>query len=315
MTNAPHEHGTRQWREILDLNDYRELVSLDVPFRPPPAARADERETLLAELLNHLDRDGTAAQLGANVSSTGPDYESRQDLLRALLTIRDPRPLPESCNVALDRLLQHGRALRGTVESSHLPRIGDVAASRTSPASAQTALWQGDITTLRVDAIVNAANDRLLGCFIPFHACIDNAIHWAAGPRLRADCDRIMQVQGTREPVGVAKATRAYNLPSRYVLHTVGPTVRGPLRAEHEHELAACYEACLNLAARLDGVRSVAICAVSTGIFGFPKRPAAQIALQTVGSWLSAHPGTLDLVVFNVFGDDDYRAYRDAIHH
>ena len=174
-------------------------------------------------------------------------------------------------------------------------------------------MWQGDITTLAVDAIVNAANAELLGCFHPFHPCIDNAIHAAAGPRLRDDCARIMQAQGVPEETGHAKATRGYNLPARFVLHTVGPIVRKGLSPEHEEALARCYRACLDTAARLDRVRSVAFCAVSTGVFGFPREPAARIALRTVGAWLGEHPGAIDLVVFNVFAAVDRAAYEKAL--
>jgi len=156
---------------------------------------------------------------------------------------------------------------------------------------------------------VNAANEQLLGCFQPFHACIDNAIHAAAGPRLREDCARLMAAQGHPEPTGVAKATRGYNLPARYVLHTVGPIVERTLGPQHEEALAASYCACLDLAVAIGDVRTVVFCCISTGVFGFPKRPAARIALRTVGGWLRDRAGALDRVVFNVFGDEDRQVY------
>lgn len=211
--------------------------------------------------------------------------------------------------MAMDRLLQAERRMRPEVAPASLQRLGGLL----DPALAHCAVWQGDITTLAADAIVNAAHSDMLGCFGPFHACIDNAIHSAAGPRLREDCARIMRAQGRPEPTGHAKATRGYNLPARYVLHTVGPIVRGALRPGHEEALASSYRACLDVAARLQGVRSVALCGLSTGVFGYPKEPAARVALRTVGTWLREHPGVLDLVIFNVFADEDREAYSAAL--
>ena len=170
-------------------------------------------------------------------------------------------------------------------------------------------LWRGDITTLAVDAIVNAANTDLLGCFRPGHTCIDNAIHSVAGPRLREDCRRIIVHQGHREPTGAAKLTRGYYLPSRFVLHTVGPIVPdGRPTDEQRAELARCYEECLNVAVDV-GLRSIAFCAISTGVFGYPKDEAATVAMATVRVWLARHPDALDHVVFDVFSAADEAAY------
>ena len=172
---------------------------------------------------------------------------------------------------------------------------------------------RGDITSEQVDAVVNAANSALLGCFQPFHACIDNAIHSAAGPRVREDCHAIMQLQGAPEETGRAKITRAYNLPARYILHTVGPIFsakgnRGLV--EQELQLSDCYRSCLELALRVPGIRSVAFCCISTGVFGFPGEPAGQVALRSVEDFLKRHPDVLDLVVFNVFSDEDFQIYK-----
>ena len=175
------------------------------------------------------------------------------------------------------------------------------------------ALWHGDITRLRVDAIVNAANAQLLGCFQPFHACIDNAIHWAAGPRLREDCGRIMATQGHVEATGLAKITRGYNLPARFVVHTVGPIVHGHLTEGHRRELARCYRTCLDEAAEVGGIHTLAFCAISTGVFGFPKRPAAAVAIDAVSTWMEARPRMLSRVVFVVFSDEDRAAYTAAL--
>ncbi|RKH97578.1 protein-ADP-ribose hydrolase [Corallococcus sp. AB004] len=292
----------------MDLDAYRALVSLDVPFRPPAPAPAEEHPALMRSLCAWLREDGTARRLHAELGEHPSLETDERAWLRALLTVRGPEPLPEDFHGAMDRLLQAERRRRPDVHPAGLPRLG-----LPGTPAAWCTVWQGDITTLAVDAIVNAANSELLGCFRPFHPCIDNAIHVAAGPRLREDCARLMRAQGHPEHTGHAKATRAYNLPSRYVLHTVGPIVRGPLSARHEEALAACYRANLDLATRLHGVRSVALCAISTGVFGFPKVPAAQVALRTVGAWLREQPGALDQVVFNVFGDEDRAAYDTAL--
>ena len=169
-------------------------------------------------------------------------------------------------------------------------------------------LWQGDITRLKADAIVNAANSALLGCFHPCHGCIDNAIHSAAGLQLREACFQLMQAQGRPEPNGRAKLTRGYNLPASYVLHTVGPIVRGRVTGRDRAELTACYRACLELAAE-HHLRSVAFCCISTGEFHFPNREAAQLAVAAVTEFLQ-QTTSIQKVIFNVFKDADAAIYR-----
>ncbi|WP_395828876.1 protein-ADP-ribose hydrolase [Archangium violaceum] len=293
----------------LALDAYRTLVSLDTPFTPPAPAPAEELPSLMRYLREQLQSDGTERRLREVLGASTPLETDARAWLRVLLTVRGPQALTEDFHLAMDRLLQAERRMRPEVAPARLPRLGNVPGT----AAAHCAVWQGDITTLAADAIANAANAEMLGCFRPFHPCIDNAIHAAAGPRLREDCARIMRAQGRLEPTGHAKATRAYNLPSRYVLHTVGPIVRGALLPEHEEALSSCYRACLDVATQLQGVRSVALCAISTGVFGYPKEPAARVALSTVGTWLREHPGALDLVIFNVFGDEDREAYSAAL--
>ena len=168
-------------------------------------------------------------------------------------------------------------------------------------------LWKGDITTLAVDGIVNAANSRMLGCFVPCHGCIDNAIHTYAGVQLRWECARLMAGQ-EEEPAGSAKITKAYNLPCRYVLHTVGPIIQGTVTQKDRELLAGCYHACLELAAKT-GLSSVAFCCISTGEFHFPPELAAEIAVQTVEDWQRQNPDKIK-VVFNVFKDSDYEIYK-----
>lgn len=292
----------------LALQDYRDAVSLDAPFDPGPPAPAARIPALVEEVVAHLEREGAGARLRSLLRGAAALHDPRARL-RALLTVREPAPLPASVEAKLDAILRAEREARGAVDPRTLPAFPlGAAGGRT-----RCALWQGDITALAADAIVNAANDELLGCFLPFHACIDNAIHAAAGPRLREDCARIMRLQSHPEPVGCAKATRAYHLPSRLVLHTVGPIVRGAISVADEDALASAYRACLDLSVQLAGVRSVALCAISTGVFGFPREPAARIALRTVAGWLEAHPDALDLVVFDVFAERDLAAYHSAL--
>ena len=172
-------------------------------------------------------------------------------------------------------------------------------------------LWQGDITTLRCDAIVNAANSQMLGCFVPCHGCIDNAIHTFAGVQLRQACSQIMAQQGCAEETGSAKITPAFNLPCRYVLHTVGPIVHGRLTERDEQLLASCYRSCLALADQ-NGVQSIAFCCISTGEFHFPNERAAQIAVETVKAY-KEQTGSKMEVIFNVFKEIDADIYRKLL--
>lgn len=171
-------------------------------------------------------------------------------------------------------------------------------------------LCQGDITTLKVDAIVNAANNQLLGCFIPHHRCIDNAIHSQAGLQLRLECYQLMEEQGHLELTGQAKLTKAYNLPSKYVIHTVGPIVQGELRKNDEDLLVASYQSCLKLAVE-NGIESLAFCCISTGEFHFPNQRAAELAVKTVQDFMIEHPQIK--IVFNVFKDEDLNIYKEII--
>ena len=225
--------------------------------------------------------------------------EGARRLLRALMNIRPPLPLDPDFLRLQDALLSAEREERGVVEAAALPEV---------PGRPGIALWQGDITRLRADAVVNAANSTLLGCFHPCHGCIDNAIHSAAGLQLRDACARLMEAQGHSEPAGGAKLTGGYNLPARHVLHTVGPIISGPLTNADRAALASCYTACLSLAAE-HGLHSVAFCCISTGEFRFPRGEAAGIAVDTVTRFLS-RPTSIRKVIFNVFQDADAALYR-----
>ena len=227
------------------------------------------------------------------------DAAGRRRLLRSLMNVRPPMPLNREFLAVQDGLLSAEREKKGVVDGAALPASGR---------HPQIAVWRGDITRLRVDAIVNAANSALLGCFRPCHGCIDNAIHSSAGLQLREECSQIMEAQGRPEPTGRAKLTKGYNLPARYVLHTVGPIVQGRVTAGDREELASCYRACLELAAE-HKLESVAFCCISTGEFHFPNREAAEIAVKTVTDFLRRDV-PIKKVIFNVFKDVDETIYR-----
>jgi O-acetyl-ADP-ribose deacetylase (regulator of RNase III) len=284
----------------LLLSAYGPAIDLQIPFdRTSPLTR--DRTDVVSELASWLIEDAAG---GLHTSAT--DEASLGRLITRLLTLRPPRPIPSGAQSLLDQWCASAAASRPVRSLDDV-----VASSRAQMSSGQTRLhlWRGDITTLATDAIVNAANSALLGCFRPGHACIDNAIHSVAGPRLREDCHRIIEHQGHPEPTGTAKVTRAYYLPSRFVLHTVGPiVVDGQPTGEQQMQLAGCYESCLNVAAEL-GLRSVVFCAISTGVFGYPKDEAACIAVDTVRAWSARHTGTVEDVVFDVFSESDEAAY------
>lgn len=227
-----------------------------------------------------------------------PAEESAQrQLLRSLMNLRPPMAVSEEFLQVQNDYLQTETAKKGVTHLSDL-----------IPAEDGIYLWRGDITTLDVDAIVNAANSQMLGCFCPCHGCIDNAIHTFAGVQLRLACARLMQQQGHDEPTGSAKITPGYNLPCKFVLHTVGPIITGPLTKEDCDLLASCYRACLLLADR-EKLHSVAFCCISTGEFHFPNEMAAQIAVQTVKDYREQTKSKLE-VIFNVFKQTDYDIYQ-----
>ena len=229
------------------------------------------------------------------------DAESQRYFLRCLMNVREPRALSPRFLQAQDELLQAEREEKGIVHVADLPAV---------PGDERIVLWQGDITRLDADAIVNAANAQLLGCFRPGHNCIDNVIHSAAGLQLREECASIMRAQGHEEPTGQAKITKGYNLPAKHVLHTVGPIIEGPLTEKDRELLASCYRSCLKLAEE-NRLKSVAFCCISTGVFRFPKEEAARIAVSTVRGYLEK--GTIEKVVFCVHGEENLRIYQNLL--
>lgn len=230
-----------------------------------------------------------------------PDDAAEQKLLlRALFNVRMPAPAPEEFLAVQDEYLQEETRQKGVTELAEL-----------SPVQEDIYLWQGDITTIACDGIVNAANSQMLGCFCPNHGCIDNAIHTYAGVQLRLECAKLMRRQGHEEETGRAKITPAYNLPCRYVLHTVGPIIEGALTRRDCELLSSCYRSCLELAEQ-NGLSSIAFCCISTGEFRFPNDKAAQIAVQTVKEFKAQTQSEIK-VIFNVFKDSDYEIYRNLL--
>ena len=234
---------------------------------------------------------------GARVPAGG---EEQRLLLRALMNVRTARKCsPEFLRVQDEYLCAE-------LEAKGITDIGSL-----MPVHRGLYIWRGDITTLRCDAIVNAANSGMTGCYIPNHRCIDNCIHSYAGVELREYCAELMRRQGHEEPTGAAKITPAYNLPCRYVLHTVGPIISGRVTKQDEELLASCYRSCLKLAAE-NGLESVAFCCISTGEFHFPNERAAEIAVKTVEEFMQKE-SSVRKVIFNVFKDRDEEIYRKLL--
>ena len=253
----------------------------------------ERREFLIRELLKEEPRYQRI--------SMPSDQQEQKNLLRSLMNVRMPRNISDAFLSVQDAYLKEAIAEKGITRLEEL-----------TPADGDLYLWQGDITLLACDAIVNAANSQMLGCFRPLHSCIDNCIHTYSGIQLRLSCAEIMEKQGFEEPTGQAKITPAYNLPSKYVIHTVGPIVDGPLIRKHCELLASSYRSCLEIASE-NGCESIAFCCISTGVFGFPKREAAEIAVKTVKAWKAEKESKLK-VIFNVFGDEDLAIYRSILH-
>ena len=237
---------------------------------------------------------------------TPKDAQGRRTVLRSLMNLRMPGPLPGEVLRVQDDYLRQRALEKGVVGLADIPVIRN-----------GLSLWQGDITRLAVDAIVNAANSRMLGCFVPMHSCIDNCIHTFAGVQLRAECHRQMNRLRLQygpeyeQPTAVPMLTDGYNLPAKKVIHIVGPIVEAGLTEALERDLSDCYRNTLELSAE-NGLRSVAFCCISTGVFRFPGARAAEIAVQTVTGWLDSHPGAMDRVIFNVFRNED-RAYYEEL--
>jgi O-acetyl-ADP-ribose deacetylase (regulator of RNase III) len=290
--------------QVLTLKDYHSLINLQ-PITSKPADGKLNYDTIVRQIAKYFS--------GPLNSLAHHSIEQQRAFIRHVLTIRDPTPehhYSSDMYNLIDQMLAYERdhmktltlAINLPIQFKSLPKIR---------------VWRGDITSLVVDAIVNAANSGLLGCFQPTHLCIDNVIHAAAGPRLRDDCYKIMKKQGQSEPVGHAKITSGYNLPSKYVLHTVGPQLYPGARVTRAdaQQLASCYESCLNVATEINTITSIAFCCISTGLFAFPADHACHIAIETVIKWLQQRGSNtkVSLIVFDAFSLEDEQRYLDTL--
>ena len=231
------------------------------------------------------------------------DIVQKKNLLRSLMNVRPPVPISEEFLQIQDKYLTN------EILSKNLVGVDDI-----DEFEGKLMLWKGDITDLKVDSIVNAANSKLLGCFIPMHNCIDNVIHSASGIQLRLECDKIMKAQNKDEDIGGAKITKAYNLASKYVIHTVGPAIPQGLKPSSLDckRLESCYNSCLDIAGQYN-LKSIAFCCISTGVFNFPQKTAAEIAINTVKKYLNSKDTSIEHVIFNVFVDEDYFIYNELL--
>lgn len=259
------------------------------------------------ERLNYLVEEFKADSGEYRNLRTPDDPAEKRRLLRSLMNIRMPRRMAEDVLAVQDEYLKERAAEKGIVALSDIPEV-----------RSGLSVWQGDITRLSVDAIVNAANSQMLGCFVPMHTCIDNCIHTYAGIQLRAECAQKMNQLRIRygsdyeQPTALPMLTDAYNLPAKKVIHIVGPIVQDHLTPAHERQLADCYRNTLDLCAE-NQLKSVAFCCISTGVFHFPNHRAAEIAVHEVTQWIQEHPGRMDRIIFNVFKDEDREIYETLL--
>jgi O-acetyl-ADP-ribose deacetylase (regulator of RNase III) len=243
--------------------------------------------------------------------------EEKKVVLRSLMNIRMPGDMDKEVLKVQDEYLRERAVEKGIIGLGNIPTVRESIGS-THVYADKISIWQGDITRLKVGAIVNAANSQMLGCFAPMHTCIDNCIHTFAGVQLRQECDRYMNNMKMRygkryeEPTGEAVLTGAYNLPADYVIHTVGPIVGGRLNDTHRRYLKKCYESIMQCCID-NNIRSVAFCCISTGVFCFPNDEAARIAVETVSDYLDKYSDRFDRVVFNVFKDYDLQLYENLL--
>ena len=263
----------------------------------------DVQEKRLAYLVEAF-RNESADYRGLRIPE---DIDSRQRILRSLMNVRMPKELPVDVLKVQDEYLAERAKEKGIVRTEDIPEI-----------RSGISIWQGDITRLDADAIVNAANSQMLGCFVPMHTCIDNCIHTFAGVELRAECSQKISELRKRfgenyeQPTAVPMLTDAYNLPSKKVIHIVGPIVQYRLTPGLEKDLADCYRNTLDMC-RDNGLKTVAFCCISTGVFRFPNRRAAEIAVRTVDEWLRENPDIVERVIFNVFKDEDKKYYEELL--
>ena len=292
-------------------------MSIRVSDREETEKTADRSRTKQEKRLDYLLHEFKEDSVQHRDLETGEDYDEKRKYLRSLMNIRMPGAMDEDVVRVQDEFLAEEAKEKGIVELKDIPAAAEQYGS-SHPHADKISVWQGDITRLHVGAIVNAANSRMLGCFVPCHGCIDNAIHSAAGIELREACSYYMNRKrmqyGRRyeEPTGHAVLTEGYNLPAEYVIHTVGPIVGGYLDQKLKNDLKNCYLNVLKCCVE-HKIHSVAFCCISTGEFHFPNDEAAKIAVETVTEFLNEHSGEFDRVIFNVFKDIDKELYENEL--
>ena len=270
-----------------------------------PRRKQQLAKNLVDYLVNEARDHGV--MVSSDIAQVAADDNAPFDRLwlafRAMVNVRPPWPAPTDFLVAQNELLQ------AMIEEAGIHTIADAAPSATDD---RIRLWRGDITTFAADAIVNAANSGMTGCWAPLHYCIDNAIHTFAGVQLRAEMAEFMAEQGHEQPTAEFAVSAAYNLPAKHIIHIVGPIANGHPTDEQRDQLALCYAACLD-GAEAGKCLSIAFCCISTGVFGFPQQEAAEIAVRTVRQWYEENPDSSLFCVFDVFGEDDEAIYRDLL--
>ena len=278
---------------MLTLSEYKDIIDLVYKPRKRVILTESEKSSICDEML------GTLLEERNEIAAFSYPYKIKRDLIWGYLNQRLPNPVSERFLEIQDRLFGSETEENGVIDVDSLEYRENIA------------LWKGDITRLNADAVVNAANNSLLGCFIPHHKCIENVIHSRAGVQVRLDCSKIMGAQGEAEPAGCAKITLAYNLPSKYIIHTVGPMVGLRVTEEDRRVLRNCYLSSLNLAKEMK-IHTIAFCCISTGIFSFPNDEAAAVAVGAVKNWL-LETGYDMRIIFDVFLDKDLAIYEDVL--
>ncbi|RDY27163.1 protein-ADP-ribose hydrolase [Romboutsia weinsteinii] len=279
-----------KWIEYeKDLNLFEEF---NKEYKPMTQS---EKYKCVRVLIEYFSKDSSW-----KISRLPDTYEQRREILRGLLNVYPVREIDVNILNMLHRLLLSEHEEKTIVDVNNLEEVEE-----------NIAIYRGDITNLKADAIVNAANSKLLGCLKPLHECIDNSIHSNAGPRLREDCNKIIEKQQHLEYTGQAKITRAYCLPSKFVIHTVGPFIHNEKPSKEEKkQLVSCYKSCLNIVKEIDEIKNIVFCCISTGVFGYPKDQAAKIAISTVRDWLEENTNKNIKVIFNVFSHEDEEIYK-----
>ncbi len=295
---------------MLQLADYSEAIKLNQSFPTPVDDTRSDYDLLMTALSGLRDKHYTGNSSMAHLSTD----DSLMRWLQAELSIRKPGIIDPITSRAINTLLYRNLAKRGRVEAKHLRRVSEQMPECDFIGANNLVLYRGDMTQLVVDAVVNTALPEITGCNIPLHGCLDSAIHAQAGPWLRNDCALIVEMQGKPDQPGVAKITRGYRMPAKYIVHTHMPKLAGEkVTADDRHLLAQCYTNCLDLVRTKGDIRSIAFPAIGTGWNGFPTEEAAQIALHATEEWLRHHPTVLDLVVFSVHSERDAEIYQHAL--